>query len=167
MKKQAESWLNAACDDLAVVKEICRNDNLKNMTAFHCQQVIEKCFKAVLEEFEGKVPRLHDIITLKERVLPYFEISVDNDIFDQLNELYIDARYPADLGLTPCGKPSPDIALKFCRLAEDVYHAVKEFLRKSDTTYSSQSAPNSASPVMSPSHSLKHCTSTSENIVVS
>lgn len=131
MKKQAESWLNAACDDLAVVKEICRNDNLTNMTAFHCQQVIEKCFKAVLEEFEGKVPRLHDIITLKERVLPYFEISVDNDIFDQLNELYIDARYPADLGLTPCGKPSPDIALKFCMLAEDVYHAVKEFLRKS------------------------------------
>lgn len=131
MKKQAESWLNAAGDDLAVVKSICKNDNLTNMTAFHCQQVVEKCFKAVLEEFEGKVPRLHDIITLKERIFPYFEIYVDSDIFDQLNELYIDARYPADLGLTPCGKPSPDIAFKFFKLAEEVYNSVKGFLLNS------------------------------------
>ncbi|HOP65359.1 MAG TPA: HEPN domain-containing protein [Spirochaetota bacterium] len=128
MKKQAESWLNAACDDLAVVKEIRNNANLTNMAAFHCQQTVEKSFKAVLEEFEGKVPRLHDLITLKEKISGYIDIKVDADIFDQLNELYIETRYPTDLGLMPCGKPSPDIAYKFISLAENIYLEVREFL---------------------------------------
>lgn len=129
MKKQVESWLNAAGDDLAVVNEIFKNENLTNMTAFHCQQAVEKSFKAVLEEFEGKVPRLHDIITLKERISPYINISVDEDVFVQLNELYLEARYPSDMGLLPCGKPSPDIALKFFRLAGEIYNNIKEILR--------------------------------------
>ena len=49
MKKQAESWLSAAKDDLDVIKEIIGKDNLTNMIAFHAQQAIEKSFKAVVE----------------------------------------------------------------------------------------------------------------------
>lgn len=57
MKKQAESWLQAAKDDLNVIKEILENNELTNMVAFHAQQLIEKSFKAILEEYKGKFPK--------------------------------------------------------------------------------------------------------------
>ncbi len=65
MKKQAESWLSAAKDDLDVIKEIIGNEHLTNMVAFHAQQAIEKSFKAVLEEKTAIVPRVHSIILLR------------------------------------------------------------------------------------------------------
>ena len=61
MKKQTKSWLRAATDDLTVIEEIIENDELSHMVAFHAQQAIEKCFKAVLEEKESLVPKLHDL----------------------------------------------------------------------------------------------------------
>jgi len=38
------------------------------MVAFHSQQAIEKSIKAILEEKETKVPKIHNIITLKEKI---------------------------------------------------------------------------------------------------
>ena len=67
MKKQAEEWLNAASDDLKVIDKIIDDEILTNMVAFHSQQAIEKSFKSILEEFESKVPRIHNLIKLKEQ----------------------------------------------------------------------------------------------------
>ena len=64
MKKQAEGWLDAARDDLLVIEEILDNDLLTHMVAFHAHQAIEKSFKAILEEKESNVPRIHELITL-------------------------------------------------------------------------------------------------------
>ena len=64
MKKQAESWLRAAQDDLRVIKQILDDENLTHMVAFHSQQAIEKSIKAVLEQTEEEVPRIHNIIKL-------------------------------------------------------------------------------------------------------
>jgi len=71
------------------------------MVAFHSQQAIEKCFKAILEENEDNVPKIHNIIVLKEKIERYINLKLEKEIFDQLNELYIDSRYPTDLGLLP------------------------------------------------------------------
>jgi HEPN domain-containing protein len=113
MKRQTESWLTAAEDDLILIGEILQNERLTHMVAFHSQQVIEKCLKAILEEEEAQVPRMHNIITLKGRAGQYVDLVVDQEIFDQINELYIDARYPTDLGFLPEGKPSPELPLHF------------------------------------------------------
>ena len=59
MKKQAENWLKSAKDDLILIEEIINNDLLTHMVAFHSQQAIEKSFKAILEEKEAKVPKIH------------------------------------------------------------------------------------------------------------
>jgi len=134
MKKQAESWLDAARDDLSVAKEILDDHNLTNMAAFHCQQAVEKSLKALLEEYEGKVPGIHDIITLRARVGNLLEFVVDNDIFDQLNELYVDSRYPSALGLTPVGKPPMDISIKFYELAATVLENVISKLSSSGSS---------------------------------
>ena len=128
MKKQTEYWLNSAKDDLILINEIIQNELLSHMVAFHSQQAIEKSIKAILEEKEAKVPRIHDIINLKERVEKYIELNIEQEIFDQINELYIDARYPTDLGLLPNGKPSKEIANKFSKTADEIYEKIKDYL---------------------------------------
>ena len=128
MKRQAEHWLDKAEEDLILVEEIIDNEYLTNMVAFHSQQAIEKSIKAVLEEKENHVPRIHNIITLKGKIENYIELAVDQEIFDQINELYIDSRYPADLGLLPDGKPSKEIAKKFFSMATEIHKNIRGYL---------------------------------------
>ena len=92
--------------------------------AFHCQQAVEKSFKAVLEEHGKAVPRVHDLNTLHSQVEEYVEFEVDSDILKQLNELYIDSRYPSDLGLLPGGKPPKELSQKMHSLAQEVYDTI-------------------------------------------
>ena len=128
MKKQTENWLNAAKDDLILIGEIILNEHLTHMVAFHAQQAIEKSIKAILEEKESQVPRIHNIINLKGKIEKYIELDVEQETFDQINELYIDSRYPTDLGLLPEGKPSKEIANKFFNLATEIYEHIKSYL---------------------------------------
>ena len=63
MKKQAESWLQAAKSDLIVIEEIVDREEVAHMVAFHSQQAIEKSYKAALEEYDQIIPKTHNIIT--------------------------------------------------------------------------------------------------------
>ena len=128
MKRQAESWLTAASDDLLVIIEILDNKNLTHMVAFHSQQAIEKSLKAVLEEEESEVLRTHNILVLREKVEHYLNLKIDQNIFDEINELYIDSRYPTDLGLLPDGKPTKEVAQKFNKVANEIYNEIKNYL---------------------------------------
>ncbi len=128
MKRQTEHWLNTAEDDLILIEEIIHNEHLTHMVAFHFHQAIEKSIKAILEEKEDNVPRIHSIITLRGKIENYIELTVDQKIFDQINELYIDSRYPTDLGLLPDGKPSKEIAEKFFSMATEIYKNIGDYL---------------------------------------
>ncbi len=133
MKKQAEAWLRSAQDDLLTIREIIGNHQLTNIVAYHAQQAIEKCLKAIIEALEEEVPRIHNLITLKGIIDQHVSIDVEIDIFDQINELYVDLRYPTDLGYLPDGKPSIEEAIEFRQSAEDIYEQVKTELEKEDT----------------------------------
>ncbi len=113
MKKQAEEWLNSANDDLKVIAKIIDDETLTNMIAFHAQQAIEKSLKSILEEFESKVPRIHNLIKLKEMTEKYIIFEIDKTSLEQVNEIYTDTRYPSDVGLVPTGKPSIELAKEF------------------------------------------------------
>ena len=87
--------------------------------AFHCQQCLEKCFKAILEEGEFPVIKSHDL--LKLRSLSEIHMTVDVlRILRVLNEVYIDSRYPGDLGLLPDGKPTISEVDVFIAIASSV-----------------------------------------------
>jgi len=124
MKKQAEEWLKAAADDLKVVEKIQHDESLTNMIAFHAQQAIEKTLKGILEEFESRVPRIHNLIKLKDLTEKYIELEIDKLSIERLNEIYTDTRYPSDLGLIPDGKPSLKLAKTFYATAIEVYDVV-------------------------------------------
>ena len=55
MKKQVEAWIGFAEKDILTISEIIHNPNLTNIVAFHCQQAIEKYFKAFILENEKQL----------------------------------------------------------------------------------------------------------------
>ncbi len=126
-KTIALEWLKAANDDLLLISNIITNESLTHLTAFHCQQAIEKSFKAILEYNDNNVPKKHDLLALKDLVSDY--LKVDNeDILETLNSLYIESRYPGNLGLLPDGKPTIENAEEFYSFAKNIYENANELL---------------------------------------
>lgn len=103
----AKEWLLAAQDDLNLIQAISHRLDLSNLAAFHAQQAVEKSLKSLLEYNAIAIPRKHNLLTLKCIAMPFLKDNfLDDDIFAILNSVYIDSRYPSDLGLLPNGKPS-------------------------------------------------------------
>jgi HEPN domain-containing protein len=106
MKHFYSEWLSAAKDDLDTVTLLLSQPNLTNILSFHAHQCIEKTFKAVIEKHSSKPQKTHNLEKLYEQVKQFLQISIDEVILETINELYIDSRYPGDLGLLPDGKPT-------------------------------------------------------------
>lgn len=128
MKSITAAWMASAHDDLVLIHLITSNETLTHLVAFHAQQAIEKSFKAVLEEREDNVPKMHSLETLLPKVLRHLEFFIPLDLLEDLDKLYIDARYPGDFGLLPSGKPTLGEARSFLELAEQVYQICWRFL---------------------------------------
>jgi len=123
----AKAWLEASYSDLAVIKEIIHIDYLSNMVAFHSQQSIEKSFKSILEYFDKKVPKKHNLNALYELIKDNVPLY-DTDILEELNELYIDSRYPNSFALMPHGKPTLNDAKRYYEFADEIFNRVSEYL---------------------------------------
>jgi len=129
MKISTNEWLNSALDDLNTIKEIIKNKTLTNVVAFHCQQCVEKCFKALIEEFMNEPQKTHNLLKLYEYINPYLkDISVEYVILEKLNLLYIDSRYPSEFGILPNGKPSLHEAEDFYSFTLKVYEDIRKLL---------------------------------------
>ena len=104
---------------MLAAKTLATGSRLTNLAAFHCQQCLEKCFKAVIEEFENLNLKSHDLIRLQ--IAADIQLTDDElNLMEIINEVYIDARYPGDLGLLPHGKPSVDEIANFIQFCEDI-----------------------------------------------
>ncbi len=128
MKETTDQWLTAAEDDLRVVARIASDDDLTHMVAFHSQQCIEKCCKAVIEEYELGHMRVHNLGRLFEIVRPKVPLDADVVLIEKMDKLYIEARYPSELGLLPDGKPTRADAQEFHACAQSIYQQVKRAL---------------------------------------
>lgn len=127
MKSITAAWIASAHDDLVLIHEIANNKPLTHLIEFHGQQAIEKSFKAVLEECEDTVPKMHALETLLPKVLRHLKISFPLDLLEDLDKLYIDARYPGDFGLLPNGKPTVNESKSFLELAEQIHQICRRF----------------------------------------
>jgi HEPN domain-containing protein len=128
MKKASSQWLESAAMDLGSIEEIISREDLTPVAAFHSQQCVEKCLKAVLEEYAERVPREHSTLKLYGLVREFIPLEVDSDILTDLDDLYIDARYPGELGLLPNGKPTCKDAQRFYHLALSLHEQVRQTL---------------------------------------
>ena len=128
MKIMTNEWLKVAKDDLDLIKEILNRIHLTHLIAFHAEQCVEKSLKAVLEEFEQEIPKIHNLEKLLSLVKSYIDLDIDISIIEKLDKLYIDSRYPSDLGLLPDGKPSLIDASEFYEFAKMIYTKIYDFL---------------------------------------
>lgn len=121
MKPVTQAWLTKAGEDLDAVRVLRGNPQLTGVIAFHAQQCVEKCLKAVAEELAGTVPRVHDLRRLWEVVADQFREALDIDLLRELTDVYTDCRYPGDLGLMPSGKPTEEDTARFEQFADQVH----------------------------------------------
>jgi len=111
MKKQVEDWVLLADKDLQAAEIIIKDKYpLTNIAAFHCQQAIEKYLKAFIIEKNGPLIRTHDLIKLNGIINDIKNLGIDEKKLIVLNEVYMDSRYPGDLGLMPDGMPTNEQA---------------------------------------------------------
>ncbi len=105
---------------------------MTNIVAFHCQQCIEKSFKAVLEESGLDVPKVHDLIKLNGETKKIKDFEFNEDALDILSRVYIEARYPSELGLLPGGKPTVEEIKTLYEFTTYVYIEIKKYLEKTE-----------------------------------
>ena len=123
MRAFTKEWLKASRDDLLTIEEIIDNPHLTHIVAFHAQQCVEKAMKAIIEENEIDIPKIHKLLKLYEKVSFSLD-DLDEEIMFVLDGLYIESRYPGDMGLLPHGKPSIDDAKEFYAFANSVFDKV-------------------------------------------
>lgn len=123
-----------AAEDLAAAQLLLSRPDLTNMVAFHAQQTVEKAFKAVIEELELGFVKTHSLTRLYGLVRPHYPVIGDMDMLDRLDAVYIEARYPGDMGLLPTGKPTEDEAAELYGFANDIFQQLQASLHALDDT---------------------------------
>jgi len=130
MKEITGEWLKSAESDLILISKIIQEENLSHLAAFHAQQAIEKSFKAIIEEFEIGQFKTHSLENLYEKVKDIISLTFKTDLLILLDQLYIDARYPGDMGLLPEGKPSLVDVQEFYELGLELYDKVRVITKR-------------------------------------
>ena len=97
MKKQVEAWISFAEKDLLTVSEIIENQNLTNIVTFHCQQAIEKFFKAFILENDKTLMKIHNLLTLYGTIKEIADLELDEDLLSIVNDIYLESRYPGEV----------------------------------------------------------------------
>ena len=132
MKKRVEEWIYYAEADIRSIKKLIEDPTLSQIAAFHCQQAVEKLLKAVIEDRRTKTPKIHDLGKLYGMILdiePRMNIEIDENVLSEINDVYIDTRYPPDLGLLPNGIPTEETIERFIREIEKMHSQIKELLK--------------------------------------
>lgn len=126
LRTVTQKWLEYAQKDLEAARKLVSSRQLTGLAAFHAQQAVEKAFKAVLEEFDLGLVKTHDIERLYALIDP--QLQVDTDALQALNSVYIEVRYPADLGIAYGAEPNQEDARNFIAFAEEVLKKTRNLL---------------------------------------
>jgi HEPN domain-containing protein len=129
MKVRTREWIEFADKDWEVVECIKDNQRLDSMIAFHGQQMTEKYIKAVLEEYNVVFKRIHKLALLYN-LLPVIvsqKIIIPEEFLYILDSVYIDTRYPADLGLLPNGEMSNSERAKFLNIITELHNIFEKY----------------------------------------
>lgn len=130
-KKLGELWLERAEEDLRSAR-VLLDAGLFNMVCFHCQQTAEKSLKGLLASLNQPIPRIHNLIRLRSLCEDALGISVgvDEEGLIFLNDVYLDSRYPVDLGILPFGLPTRADAKRACDYAAELYNVFSSIISK-------------------------------------
>lgn len=124
MKPLTRDWVQKAEGDFVVANQIMRRrkNRVFDIACFHCQQTVEKYFKARLIEAGLPYPRSHDLVVLLHLLLPIEPLWISYEpALKKLTNYAVSFRYPGD-NATPSEAKT---ALKHCRsLRAEVRHSL-------------------------------------------
>ncbi|MEN6302133.1 MAG: HEPN domain-containing protein [Armatimonadia bacterium] len=103
-------WLAFAASDLGIVRGPVHPDVLMETRAFHAQQVVEKCLKAVLLSQGVEFPRTHNLGILYELLPSELKAAPEVEEATELSVYSVAPRYP--------GESEPVSADEFVRIAQ-------------------------------------------------
>lgn len=130
MQEKTRVWIALSEEDLKASSELSEFADLPKAILFHCQQSVEKILKAVLEEYDLRVPKIHNIEELY-RLMPDAikeTLNISPEHLSSLSDIYLDTRYPSDLGLLPTGLPTKEDAEEIFQIASDIVQKIKKNL---------------------------------------
>lgn len=109
-------------------ERILADEFLTAIVAFHSQQAVEKCFKALIEEKDINIPRIHSLIRLYQVVEGFLENPIETRDLLALDSVYTSSRYPSDIGIIATGKPTPKEALEFYEIAKKIFEVITKLI---------------------------------------
>ncbi|MBW8333980.1 MAG: HEPN domain-containing protein [Prolixibacteraceae bacterium] len=128
MKQSTQQWLDFAKADLINCELILEDEFLSAIVAFHSQQVVEKCFKALIEEKNLDIPRIHNLVRLYQVVEVFLKNPIEIRELMALDSVYTSSRYPSDIGMLASGKPTRRDAQALFESAKSIFEAIKELI---------------------------------------
>jgi len=130
MKKETEGWLFFANKDILAANILIQQDkDLMGSVTFHCQQAIEKYFKAYLVEYGQNFRKIHDLISLYAKVKDIQNWNIDEALLEKISDMYIESHYPDSMPLNPASLiPTPEEAQRYLNFARYVETTFKELV---------------------------------------
>jgi len=126
--KGKNPWFDYALDDFKAIAALM-NEGVYRLACFHAQQFVEKVFKGLLFQQGTAPPRTHDLGFLYQKLSQLSPIlNIDMADLDFLSEVYVESRYPPDIGLLPHGEPTKEDAQKALEVAQRVFAQVERVL---------------------------------------
>jgi len=126
MKATTQQWLDFARTDLHSCVNNINDDFVTNIVAFHAQQVVEKAFKALIEEKGIPVPRVHNLVRLHSFVEQFLIEPLVLLELEALDNVYTSSRYPGDIGMMAAGKPSLSESRELYESAKRIFEIIEQ-----------------------------------------
>ena len=128
MKASTQQWLDFAKADLLNCDRILDDEFLAAIVAFHSHQAVEKCFKALIEEKNLTIPRIHSLIRLYNVIESFLEQPFEIRDLLSLDSVYTSSRYPIDIGMIATGKPTQQEAKEFYESAKKIFDEITKLI---------------------------------------
>jgi len=131
----SSKWIEFAEEDFKTALFLWESGSeLYRSICYHSQQFVEKVLKGLLEAADENPPRIHDITALLNMCKKAgIKIPLSEDYAHFLSSVYIDARYPPDIGLLPEGEPGEEegnLCIKILNELNDWLKSSTEIIRK-------------------------------------
>jgi HEPN domain-containing protein len=96
MKPITREWLYKAEEDRNAARRLSDlRPPFHSIVCFHCQQAVEKFLKGLLQERGQRVPKIHDLKEILDRLLPYYPtLKPLRRSVKPLTDFAVEFRYP-------------------------------------------------------------------------
>ena len=123
MKNGIKDWIKVAEEDILSAQVLVEDGRSIGGAVFHCQQAIEKYFKAYLLENNWQLEKTHNLTKLYGEILNIKDLGVDAKILKQIDDVYVDTRYPDDYS-----EPTEEEIKRFYNFAKEIEVKIKKEL---------------------------------------